>query len=50
MFWSRKLIAKVATSIVAGDASRRGRNATRSIVIVSPITTAKQMRMLTAGL
>ena len=42
MLWSRKLIANVATSIVAGDAPcRSGRKATTSIGIVSAITTAK---------
>ena len=50
MLWRRKLIANVATSIVAGEARRSGRNATTSSVIVSPITTPKQTRMLTAGL
>ena len=52
MLCSRKLIANVATSIVAGDADARrsGLNATTSSVIVSAMTTAKQTRMLTAGL
>ena len=49
MLWSRKLIAKVATSMVAGEALRRGRKATTSIVVVRPMTTEKQTRMLSAG-
>ena len=52
MLCRRKLIANVATSIVAGDAERRrsGRNARTSRVIVSAITTAKQTKMLSTGL
>ena len=47
MFWSRKLIAKLAISIVAGEAPRSGRNATRSRTSDIAITTAKQARIAT---
>ena len=49
MFWSMKLIAKVATSIVAGDALRSGRKATRSMTSESATTTATQARIATHG-
>ena len=39
----------MATSIVAGEAPRSGRKTTRSIGIVSPITTTKHMAMLSTG-
>ena len=40
--WSKKAIAKVVTSITAGDCPRSGRKTTRSIASESAITTAKQ--------
>ena len=42
MLWSRKAIAKVATSITAGDCVRSGRKTSRSIASDSTSTTAKQ--------
>ena len=47
MLRSVKLIANVATSIVAGEVPRSGRNATRSSTSVSAMTTAKQARIAT---
>ena len=44
--WSMKAIAKVATSITAGDARRRGRNTTRSMTSERATTTTKQATML----
>ena len=47
MFWSRKLTAKVAISIVAGAAPRNGRNAISSCSSASATTTAKQTTIAT---
>ena len=44
--WSRNATAKVATSIVAGGASRSGRKTAASISSESAITTAKQVSRL----
>jgi hypothetical protein len=44
--WSRNAIAKVVTSITAGDAPRSGRKTTVSIASESTTTTATQARML----
>ena len=44
--WSMKAIAKVATSITAGEAPRRGRKSARSITSESATTTTKQATML----
>jgi hypothetical protein len=46
MACSRKAIAKVVTSITAGDWPSSGRKTTRSIARESATTTAKQARML----
>ena len=45
MLWRRNAIAKVATSITAGDCSRSGRKTSLSMSIESARTTAKQSRI-----
>src|SRR4029079_6485013 len=47
--WSMNAIAKVVTSITAGDAPRSGRKTTVSIASDRATTTATQGRMLVQG-